>query len=178
MAGAGRLDYAYRSSVYGCECACRWHTRGKLNKKQYFFAGPSKGADVPAWRQAARAELGAALSTEYAAVLLDLVKAFERVSHQWLARQGAKHGYNLYILRASIAVYCLGKVVRVARCCAKVLRPMRGITAGAVFATIELRLLLIQWLDEATKLSPCVSLTLYVYDISVEAVASETVIMR
>ena len=69
-------------------------------------------------------------------------------------------------------------MVRVAGCCAKVLRPIRGITAGTVFATIELRLLLIQWLDEATKLSSLVSLTVYVDDISVEAVASETAILR
>ena len=36
---------------------------------------------VAAWKQAARAELAATLGTSYGQVLLDLVKAFERIPH-------------------------------------------------------------------------------------------------
>ena len=54
--------------------------------KPYFFAG--KGADVAAWRQAARAEMARACkNVSFVALLLDMVKCFERVSHVWLARK-------------------------------------------------------------------------------------------
>ena len=50
----------------------------------------------------------------------------------------------------------------------------RGIAAGAVFATVELRLLLIESVDAAHAAFPhTVSLTVYVDDTSIEAVGSE-----
>ena len=52
------------------------------------------------------------------------------------------------------------------------LRATRGITAGSVFATTELRVLLLQWLDEAAALSRIVTLTVYVDDTSIEAEGS------
>ena len=58
----------------------------RSHERPYFYAGPAKGADVAAWKQAARAELGASLGQEHCIVLLDLVKAFERIPHDWLVR--------------------------------------------------------------------------------------------
>ena len=98
----GRRPIGFCQSILGLwmrvrlQVAQAWQAQ---NERPYFFAGPSKGVEVAAWKQAARAALGAVLSEDYAAVLLDLVKAFERVSRRWLARQGAKHGYNLYFVR-------------------------------------------------------------------------------
>ena len=46
---------------------------------------------------------------------------------------------------------------------------IRGITAGSVHATSELRVLLIQWLDETIALFPLASLTVYVDGTSIEA---------
>ena len=45
-------------------------------------------------------------------------------------------------------------------------------------ATVELRVLLLEWLDETARLCPLVSLTIYVDDISVEAVASVESVRR
>ena len=47
------------------------------NEKGYLYAGPSKGADVAAWKQSARAEHASLTKVIFAIVLLDLVKAFE-----------------------------------------------------------------------------------------------------
>ena len=49
--------------------------------RPYLYAGERKGADIAAWKQAARAELASTTETPagYAQALLDLVKAFERV---------------------------------------------------------------------------------------------------
>ena len=51
--------------------------------RPYLYAGKGMGADVAAWKQAARAELAATMnkSVGYAVTLLGLVKAFERVPH-------------------------------------------------------------------------------------------------
>ena len=72
------------------------------NDRPYFFAGEAKGADVAAWKQAARAELGARDGLDHALALLDIVKAFDGVPWDWLVRQAAGRGYSLWLLRLSI----------------------------------------------------------------------------
>ena len=66
--------------------------------RPWLYAGAGKGAEVAAWRQAARAEQAAARGWDYAAVLLDLVKAFERVpTTSWCGRRapsGATSGHS------------------------------------------------------------------------------------
>ena len=80
------------------------------HERPYFYAGPGKGAEVASWRQAARAELARALpGVCYANGLLDMIKAFERVPHDWLIRQGRKYDYPMFVLRLSIVAYKLGR---------------------------------------------------------------------
>ena len=79
------------------------------NDRPFFYAGPRKGADVAALKQAARAELAATSShMDWACGLLDLVKAFERVPHDWLVKQAVKYRYPLIVLRLNLAAYRLG----------------------------------------------------------------------
>ena len=76
------------------------------------------GADVAAWKQAARAELAATFkkSVEYAVALLDLAKAFERVPHHILVREAMRLGHPLGLLRLSLAAYRLPRTLRIGRC--------------------------------------------------------------
>ena len=148
------------------------------HERPYFYAGPAKGADVAAWKQAARAELGAALEVDYGAVLLDLVKAFERVPHDWLVRQAVRFHYNLFLLRLSLAAYVLPRTIRIGGAYSALVIATRGITAGSVLATAELRVLLIEWLDEVAWSCALVTLTVYVDDIAVEAVATEHLLLE
>ena len=64
----------------------RWET---AVHRPYLYAGKGMGPDFAAWKQAARATLAPAVegTVSYAIVLLDLVKAFERVPHHILARE-------------------------------------------------------------------------------------------
>ena len=146
--------------------------------RPYFYAGPAKGATVAAWKQAARAELGCSVGLDYGIVLLDLVKAFERIPHDWLVRQARRYGYNLYLLRLSIAAYRLARTVRIGSVYAAAVIATRGITAGSGLATTELRVLLIEWLDEAAKCSALVTLTVYVDDVAAEAAATEARVLK
>jgi hypothetical protein len=69
------------------------------------------------------------------------VKAFERAPHQWLVAQGTRFRYPMMILRLSIKAYRLERTLCIDGLCSKLLVANRGITAGAVHATTELRLL-------------------------------------
>ena len=85
----------------------------RSNDRDYLYAGPGKGALVATWKQAARAEIAKLPGKPHAQVVLDLAKAFERVPYAVLLREAKMLGYNLAILRLSIATYRLGRVVRV-----------------------------------------------------------------
>ena len=57
------------------------------HERLFFYAGPEKGAQVASWKHASRAELASTSNQmEWACGLFDLVKAFERVLHDWLVR--------------------------------------------------------------------------------------------
>jgi hypothetical protein len=79
----------------------------KENSRPYPYAGEARGATVAAWKQAARAELAATLGTDYGQVLLDLVKAFERIPHHVLVREARRLGYPAWLIRLSLATYRL-----------------------------------------------------------------------
>ncbi len=165
----------------------RWWMRARLDivrswqaahERPYFYAGPRKGAEVASWKQAARAELArASRFVDHATAMLDMVKAFERVPHQWLLRQGARYAYPLRVLRLSIAAYRLSRCITIDGCCSILMLAGRGITAGSVHATIELRMLLIEWLDDTFRMYKLLVLTVYVDDTSMESSGSlETVV--
>ena len=61
------------------------------NDRPYFFAGEAKGADVAAWKQAARAEISAYTKLGHALALLDIIKAFDCVPWDWLVKQAVKN---------------------------------------------------------------------------------------
>jgi hypothetical protein len=123
---------------------------------------------VAVQKQAARAELAACRQRDYAIVLLDLVKAFERVPYDWLVRQAQRYGYSLSLLRLTLAAYQLARVVGCNVVYAAAFIATHGITAGSTFATIELQVLLIEWIDEAAALCIAAALAVYVDDIGVE----------
>ena len=121
------------------------------------YAGPGKGADVASWRQAARAEHARTMEgVHYAAIFLDLVKAFERVPHDHLVRFAKKSGYPLVLLRLGMAAYRLLRRVGVDGVYSREVVATRGITAGSVFATVELRVIMLEIFDDIVKLSRAV----------------------
>ena len=138
--------------------------------RPYLFAGEHKGADIAAWKQAARAELAATASCPvgYAQALLDLIKAFERIPHSVLASEAKKLGYRLRMLTLSIATYILTRVIRIGTTVSIEVTAIRGITAGSGMATTEMRIVLINLIDATLIVHPTVVITLYVDDISAE----------
>ena len=142
------------------------------NDRAYFYAGPAKGADVAAWKQSLLAEAAHSMQLPYVSTLLDLVKAFDTVPFDWMAKQASKFRYNLWLLRLSLAAYLLARVLDIDGCCSVLVWASRGLAAGSVLATIELRVLLIEFADMATSMSLYCRITLYVDDATVETVCT------
>ena len=89
---------------------------------------------------------------EYAAAMLDLVKAFEKIPHKKLAQAAREHGFNLKILRLSLAAYRIARTIGTDGVFSKPIVASRGITAGSGFATTELMILLTDLIFSLRKL--------------------------
>ena len=125
------------------------------------------------WRQAALAEFAAGLGTHSADTFLDLVKCFDRVPHDVLAAKAALSGYSLWILRAALAAYRIVRRISSGGAVSVEVFAERGITAGSGFAVIELRVLLLECLDEVAARFPDVPLGIYVDDANQHAAGPE-----
>ena len=131
------------------------------NERSFFFAGKKKGADVALWLQTGSLEQAALSSNMSAASLIDLVKCFERVSHQVLVDEAVECTYPLWHVRLTLAAYALGRRIAINGVLAAVVRALRGLTAGSSTATTELRLVLLRALDFVSR--TCKSITMQVY---------------
>ena len=79
--------------------------------RDYIYGGAGKGAQRAAWMQAARAEIAHMEARCYGVVLVDLVKAFERVPHARVAHAAARCGYPMWVLRLSLDAYRMDRTV-------------------------------------------------------------------
>ena len=152
----------------------------RANDKSLIYAGAGKGADIAAWKQAARAELAETFKwkTAYAQALLDLVKAFDRVPYWLLVQEARELGFPMWMLRLPIATYRLPRVVRVDKSYSGIIIALRGITAGSGLATTEMRLCMLRIIERALLARPLVAPTLFVEDVSAECTSPDRVIVK
>ena len=133
--------------------------------RSFFYAGAGMGADVASWTQAALLEHASASKLASAAAFLDLVKCFERVPYDQLIAEGLHWEYPMWVLRLAIAAYRLGRRISINGVVSGMIYALRGLTAGSVFATTELRLLLLRALDAVVRSFPLVPLQVYIDDV-------------
>ena len=160
-------------------CAFWMRARGPLVRawrstlgRNYIYGGAGKGAQRAAWMQAARAEIAHMEARCYGVVLVDLVKAFERVPHARVAHAAARCGYPMWVLRLSLDAYRMDRTVVIDGTCSRTIVATQGITAGSGFASEELCCLMLDVMDEVVASAPQASLTLYVDDATAEASGS------
>ena len=101
------------------------------------------GAQKAAWQAGFHAEAAALAKSNYAQALLDLVKAFEKVPHDVVFRLAQKRGFNLWMVRLSIASYRLMRSIGIDGSYSRLIVATCGITTGSVFATSELRIIML-----------------------------------
>jgi hypothetical protein len=133
------------------------------------FGGAGKGAQRASWQAAMRAEAANLSGKAYAQSLLDLVKAFDKVPHEPLVEAAKRLGFDLTILRLSLASYRLPRTICIDGLCSRLLVAGRGITAGSGFATFELGVLLHEVVVNLNRRwPPLVQMSLYVDDATLE----------
>ena len=137
-------------------------------RKEYLFGGQGRGAQRAAWMQAAKAEAAHMSKRCYGVVLVDLVKAFEKVPHHLVAAAAARRGYPLWVLRLSLDAYRMACTVLINGVCSRSIQASLGRTAGSGFATEELCCLLLDVMDEVVVQVPSASAALYVDDATLE----------
>ena len=88
---------------------------GEDNHLPFPYVGEGMGANVAAWKQAARAELAttSAFREGYTHALVDLVKAFDRTPHWLIVREAHELGVPLWFVKLSLATYKLTRVIRI-----------------------------------------------------------------
>ena len=145
--------------------------------RKYLYAGAGRGGTVAAWKQAARAEVAAAGGKQYGQALLDLVKAFERIPFRVLLREARRLHYPIKMIRLAIATYRLPRVIRVGTAYSDLVWAMRGIVAGSGLATTEMRIVMINIVDNALIMHPTVEPPRFVDDLSGEQDGVDDVII-
>ena len=139
------------------------------------FGGAGMGAQRAAWVSAFKAEAAARKDATFTQSLLDLVKAFEQIPHRILARYAVKHGYNLWLLRLSLAAYRLQRSIGAEGTYSRTILAVCGITAGSSFATTELRVILLDVVDDTCAIWKSLSFSLYVDDAALAADGADDV---
>ena len=122
--------------------------------RPYLYVGTGRGSTVAAWKQAARAELVAATCAHYAQLLLDPVKAFERIPYRVLVREATRLGYPVRLIRLAIATDKMPRVIRVGTAYSDIIRAVRGIVAGSGLVASETRRVMIDIVDNALTIHP------------------------
>ena len=102
----------------------------------------------------------------YAQAPLDLAKAFESVPHgaHWDAAK--RRGYPLITVRLALQAYYMPRTISCGGICSRLVRATRGITAGSGTATAELRLLMLDLIDEPADTG--VECKIYVDDVNLD----------
>ena len=88
------------------------------------------------------------------------------IPHQLFVSAARKHGFSPWILRLSLAAYRLPRAIGVEGVYSRLIIASRGITAGSGFAATELRILLLDVIDQTYQLFPSLELSVYVDDIT------------
>ena len=115
----------------------------KQNELPSVYGGPGMGAQKAAFQNSIVAEATALVKEDFAAGLLDLLKAFETVTHHILVQIAIELGYPLVLLRLCLASYRLRRTIGIEGVYSDHVVATRGITAGSGTAATELTLLLL-----------------------------------
>jgi len=113
-----------------------------------------------------------------AAILSDLVKAYERIPHSGLWREAAGSGFPVDLLKVCLRIYGGKRVVRVGRAVSEVFRAQCSIVAGCGMATTLLRAYLVRSLDMVVARHPDGMLAVFVDDVLAMAVHKEEEVGR
>ena len=139
-----------------------------------FAAGKHKSSLDVAWRVAMKKELASSSNLSYAAVFWDLYKCYELIKHDVLFAAAVRHKFPLAILRITIASYQQPRRLIMHDIVSRCIQPSRGIIAGVMSATAELKCVLLDAANALSRNHPHVSLHIYIDDLKIDCTADNT----
>ena len=102
--------------------------------RPYFFSVAGAPATVCAWRTAAITEFVGMTGKAVWIALLDLVKAFEKVGHNYLQAASERFNFNPVLLKFLLMTYRLKRRVRIGRVVVVEARASKSIVPGDAFS--------------------------------------------
>jgi hypothetical protein len=100
-----------------------------------------------------------------------MTKAYEMVKHRQVARQGKKYGFNMFLLRFTLATYRMPRIVSARGAVTTTVRTMRTILAGCSQATTLLKICFMEAMDKlAAAWKNSLHLAVVVDDVQLQAV--------
>ena len=117
------------------------------------------------------AEHGVNTSQSVLVLLWDILKCFECVTHWILVREARLLMYPLHLLRVAIQAYKWPRVLKLDDLVSLPIYPKKGIIAGSMSATYELRCLLQRKVSEHCSRHPFVDINFHIDDVAQESVA-------
>ena len=114
---------------------------------------------------ALRSECAEAVHKEIMAILWDLKKAFDYVRWSQLLAQAGSEGYPIYLLCVSVWQYMWPRMLTMANHVTDELYATHGVTAGAVAAMFDLKLLLLPLIRAHGEEHPHIELLIHVDDL-------------
>jgi len=140
-----------------------------------------KGATVQrgVWRLSLAGEYAKSTGQAAASALIDLEKAFENISFEWLWVSAQKYGYPLRLLRFLIALYSGPRDVMVDKIATVLVHALlNGVVAGCSHATAMMKLALITSLDHTKQAWKSVFMAVVVDDTQFQAVGPKNMVVR
>ena len=137
-----------------------------------FAAQKCRSPSEVVWRHAFKAEAAQSSNVHFACLLWDLLKCYEVINHANLLRAGIKHSYPIAILRICICLYLAPRRILYKGLVSRPIAPTRGILAGVSTATSELRLILLDMVQNHVMSHPAVHLNVFIDDIALDSVAN------
>ena len=133
----------------------RWlrRTYGEIwaasQRRPFFYSICGASSAMVAWRSAVFVEYGKIVGREVWLVMLDLLRAFENVSHVDLIIVANRYGFNPLVLWLLFALHRMPRRICIRTVVARSVQASKTVVPGDAFSDILLRLVLLRTLDAA-----------------------------
>ena len=148
----------------------RWRSKEAM---PFSWAGKGKGSEAAVWQQSVRAEAATHRGHTTAAMMVDLVKAFESVPLWRVWEAGLRRGLPTRLLRLALEACSFTRRLVFSHAFSEAVESLSAILAGGGMAVDLLALALEETVDEASRLCPAVEPYLVVDDLTLMACGTE-----
>ena len=141
----------------------------RQHHRSFFYGGAGRSCEDAVWAQAFDAEHSKSIGLDSLSSMLDLGKAYERVTHRGLVAACRRHGSPLRRLKLLLSVYGGRRRLCVGRWKTDAIKVGLSIIAGCGFATSLLRVVLLSPLDALLRCWGSLKLYVAVDDLTLAA---------